>query len=200
MSGRNAAVYASVYNDFQVVHKLFPLLVPKPGAREISSGRYSSFIRRLYAVDQSSYLESLLLRQDKMSMAASVEARVPFVHLPLAKILNTIPRRIMSPGKATKPVLKKIAEKYLPINLIYRRKNGLLLPYNEWLKDSKGLGRFLTYLTEPSCKLNSYCEIKELKGMVGRFLAGEKHADPKLLMRLINVEIWLRQGASLSRN
>ncbi len=118
MAGKDAACYASVYLDFPVMHRWFPALVPAPGLREHVSRRFRDFRDRLLAVDQSAYLESLLVRQDKMAMAASVEARVPFVHLPLARVLNRLPRSLRVPGGVTKPILKAIGERYLPHDLL----------------------------------------------------------------------------------
>jgi asparagine synthase (glutamine-hydrolysing) len=197
-AGRDAAVYASVYHDLYSLNKIFPELIPGPGAREIASSRFKSFLHRLFAVDQTAYLESLLVRQDKMSMAASVEARVPYVHLPLARILNSMPRKYMVSGGVTKPVLKTLAEKYLSKRLLYRRKNGLLLPYFEWLQDPEGLGRYLDYLTGPDCRLADYCSSDVLRKIVERFHAGE-HEGMQWFMNLINVEIWLRTSNSLAR-
>ncbi|MHA1565239.1 MAG: asparagine synthase (glutamine-hydrolyzing), partial [Alphaproteobacteria bacterium] len=94
MAGRDAAAYASLNRDPFAAWELFPGLVPAPGAREAASARFTDFRERLFAVDQSSYLESLLVRQDKMSMAASVEARVPFTHLPLARLVNRLPAAV----------------------------------------------------------------------------------------------------------
>ncbi len=197
-AGLDAAVYASVYRDIRPLHRLFPELVPGNGAREVSSNNFKSFLLRLFAVDQTAYLESLLVRQDKMSMAASVEARVPFVHVPLARKTNSIPRKIMAPGGITKPVLKRIAEKYLSKRLIHRRKNGLLLPYSDWLKDPDGLGRYLEYLSDPNSRLAAYCSRGELENIVENFRTG-RHSGVQWLMRLVNIEIWLRTADSLTR-
>jgi asparagine synthase (glutamine-hydrolysing) len=197
-SGRDAAVYASVYHDFHSLHEIFPELVPNPGAREIASSRFKHFLHRLFAVDQTAYLESLLVRQDKMSMAASVEARVPYVHLPLARALNSIPRKDLAPGGVTKPILKTVAEKYLSKKLLYRRKNGLLLPYYEWLRDPEGLGRYLEYLTGTGCLLADYCPHGALRKIVERFRAGEREGMG-WIMKLINLEIWLRTFGFLVR-
>ena len=136
MSGLDAAAYASVYHDFRSVQGVFPGLVPAPGAREATSRRFSDFRDRLFAVDQAAYLESLLVRQDKMSMAASVEARVPFVHMPLLRLVNSLPHALRAPGGDTKPLLKRMAERHLPHDLIHRRKIGLWLPYEEWFADA----------------------------------------------------------------
>ena len=132
------------------------------GAREAASSRFDDFRDRLFAVDQSAYLESLLVRQDKMSMAHSVEARVPFVHAPLLNVVNALPNEIRAPGGTTKPILKRLAEKHLPHDLIHRRKVGLLLPYKRWAADNEGLGRYLADITDPNGRLRTYADAKKL--------------------------------------
>jgi asparagine synthase (glutamine-hydrolysing) len=191
MAGKDAAVYGSVTQDFTAMHAALPALVPAPGAREAASARFDDFRQRLHAVDQTNYLESLLMRQDKMAMAASVEARVPFVHLPLARIVNRIPRAIVTPGGTTKPLLKKIAAPFLPHDLLHRRKVGLTLPAHDWLRDNKGLGRYLDDLTAPDARLAAYAEPKRLAAAVEAFRKGARQGVPDV-MRLVNVECWLR--------
>lgn len=192
LAGVDAAAYGGVYDDFRQIHRLFPALVPKPGAREAASRRFRDFRDRLLAVDQTAYLESLLVRQDKMSMAESVEARVPFVHLPLARRLNALPHGIRIPGGETKPVLKRIARNWLPHELVDRRKIGLLLPFRDWLRDQNGLGRYLDDLVAPDCRLASYTEPAKLHRLVEDFRAERAPGLDWLVMRLVNVETWLR--------
>ncbi len=194
LAGRDAAIYSAVYHDFHAMNALFPGLVPKPGLREAASRRFKDFRDRLFAVDQVAYLESLLVRQDKMSMAASVEARVPYVHLPLARIANRLPRNLRAPGGVTKPLLKRIAARFLDHDAVYRRKIGLWLPYNDWLADGKALGRYLDLLTEPNGKLRAYANPGALASVVDRFRAGERNGLPSMWM-LVNVEMWLRSLA-----
>jgi asparagine synthase (glutamine-hydrolysing) len=191
LQGRDAAIYSAVYHDFHAMHRVFPGLVPKPGLREATSRRFKDFRDRLFAIDQVAYLESLLVRQDKMSMAASVEARVPFVHLPLARVANRLPRDLRAPGGVTKPLLKRIAERFLDRKVIYRRKIGLWLPYTDWLMDSRGLGRYLDLLTEPNGHLRAYADPVALTSAVDRFRAGERRGIPSMWM-LVNTEMWLR--------
>jgi asparagine synthase (glutamine-hydrolysing) len=196
LDGRDSAVYAAVYHDFHAMQAMFPGLLPAPGLREATSARFKDFRDRLFAIDQVSYLESLLVRQDKMSMAASVESRVPFVHLPLAKVVNRLPRDIRAPGGITKPLLKRIAEKFIDRRVIHRRKIGLWLPYDDWLADPKGLGRYLDLLTEPNGRLRAYADPAALSSAVARFRAGERRGIPSMWM-LVNVEMWLRSLADL---
>jgi asparagine synthase (glutamine-hydrolysing) len=194
MGGLDAAAYASVYHDFHAVQKIFPGLVPKPGAREAASRRFSDFRDRLFAVDQVAYLESLLVRQDKMSMAASVEARVPFVHMPLLRLVNSLPHALRAPGGDTKPLLKRMAERHLPYDLIHRRKIGLWLPYEEWFADANGAGEYLDDLTGPESRLAVYAEKGKLTALVDTCRAGTRSAG-LVLERLVGVELWLRSLA-----
>lgn len=196
LDGRDSAIYSAVYHNFNAMQAMFPGLVPAPGLREATSARFKDFRDRLFAIDQVSYLESLLVRQDKMSMAASVEARVPYVHLPLAKVVNRLPRDIRAPGGVTKPLLKRIAEKFLDNKLIYRRKIGLWLPYDDWLADPKGLGRYLDLLTDTDGRLRAYADPAALSNVVARFRSGERKGIPSMWM-LVNVEMWLRSLAEL---
>ncbi len=194
MGGLDAAAYASVYHDFRAVQKVFPGLVPKPGAREAASRRFSGFRDRLFAVDQAAYLESLLVRQDKMSMAASVEARVPFVHMPLLRLVNSLPHALRAPGGDTKPLLKRMAERHLPHDIIHRRKIGLWLPYGEWFADAKGAGGYLDDLTGPDSRLAAYAEKGRLTALVDTCRSGVRSAG-LVLERLVGVELWLRSLA-----
>ncbi len=189
--GRDPAIYASVFGDFLSLHALFPDLVPGPGARERAASRFSDFRERLFAVDQTAYLESHLLRQDKLSMASSVEARVPFCHLPLLRVVNRLPLSVRLGSDETKPLLKRIASRYLPPELIHRRKVGLTLPLLDWLADPQGLGRYLELLTAPDCRLAGWCEHALLRRAVERFRGGERTGLPPL-EHLITVELWLR--------
>lgn len=193
LAGRDAAAWSGVYHDIQAVERVLPALVPSTGAREQASGRFQDFRDRLFAVDQSSYLQSLLTRQDKMSMAMSVEARVPFVHLPLLRTINALPKNIRVPGTETKPVLKRIAEQYLPTSLVRRRKIGLWLPYEDWYQDERLAGRYLENLTEASSRLATYAEPEALKGLVENFRRKERSAG-LVLQRLVEIELWLRSA------
>lgn len=192
LHGRDFAAYAAMYENLSAMAALFPDLLPAPpGAREAASARFKDFRDRLFAVDQSAYLESLLVRQDKMSMAQSVEARVPFVHTPLLNVVNALPDELRVPGQETKPVLKRLAEKHLPHDLIHRRKVGLLLPYKRWAADENGLGRYLSDLTDPNGRLRTYADAKKLDKAVADFQAGQTEALPRIFA-LINMEVWLR--------
>jgi len=191
-AGRDPAIYGAVQHDFLRMIELFPELMPCESARDGAARRFRDFRSRMFAVDQSSYLESVLVRQDKVAMAASVEARVPFAHLPLLKAVNRIPHRVRVPGaRETKPLLKQMAAPYLPHDLLHRRKIGLALPLAEWVADEQALGRYLECLTGRDCRLTAYAVPGGLDRGVAAYRRGQREALPSL-QQLINVELWLR--------
>jgi asparagine synthetase B (glutamine-hydrolysing) len=187
--GRDAAVTSSIYVDPAQFETMAGRRLGEIESRIGASRRFPDMRRRIYAVDRMNYLDSLLLRQDKMSMAASVEARVPFVHRPLSSVVDRIPREVMSPGGETKPVLKQIAENYLPTSLVRRRKIGLTLDYRAWLRDQNGMGRFLDWLEAPDAALGSFLDRRQLKDATAAARNGLPGPEP---FRLVNVEVWLR--------
>jgi asparagine synthase (glutamine-hydrolysing) len=70
---------------------------------------------------------------DKMSMATGVEARVPFLDVELVDFSTKIPPQLKMKGLQTKHILKKVAEKYLPLEIIYRPKSGFGAPVRKWI-------------------------------------------------------------------
>ena len=193
-SRNEPAVYASVFADYLQLSEMFPELAPRPGAREQAAARFRDFRDKMFAVDQTAYLESLLLRQDKMAMAASVEARVPYTHWPLVRLANKIPNTLRAPGGTTKPILKAVAERYFPRDFVHRRKVGLTLPLKDWLADPSGLGRYLDLISGSGSELSRYGEAGRMARLVERFRQGDG-ALARVLVHLINLEIWLRNAA-----
>ena len=193
-AGRDPAIFGAVYHDFLALHRLFPDLIPRPGARDRAGTRFDDFRSRMFAADQTAYLESLLMRQDKMAMAASVEARVPFTHLPLAKVVNRIPHDLRAPGGDTKPLLKTIAERYLPSDIIRRRKVGLNLPLDQWAADPNGLGRYMDLVVATDSRLGDFADRKHLATVIDDFRQGRPVAPNGRppIPHLINLELWLR--------
>jgi asparagine synthase (glutamine-hydrolysing) len=97
--------------------------------------RFPSAVDRALYMDMKMYMQDqLLMLQDKMSMAVSLEARVPFLDYRLVELAASIPASTKIAGGTLKAILKKIAEKYIPANCIYRPKKGFVAPVEAWLK------------------------------------------------------------------
>jgi len=92
--------------------------------------------------------ELLLARVDKMTMATSVEGRVPYLDHRLIELAFAIPTRLKVQGTETKRLLKRAVTHLLPADLLNRRKQGFGLPMREWLSGDLGselerrVGRF----------------------------------------------------------
>lgn len=112
-------------------------------------GAGSSWLRRVSLLDQHTYLVSILNRQDKMSMAASIESRVPILDYRVVEFANSLPDKFKQTGSQTKMILKKLAERHLPHEVVHRRKSGFGVPLPQWLRSSTGLGKLaLDVLTD----------------------------------------------------
>ena len=90
-------------------------------------------LHRLLYADINSYLVELLMKQDQMSMAASIESRVPFLDHELVEFTARIPARYSIEGMAGKFILKQAVEDLLPRSIVYRKKMGFPTPWGYWL-------------------------------------------------------------------
>ena len=91
-------------------------------------------LSRLLYVDAKTWLvDDLLIKADKMTMAASVELRVPFLDHEVVDFASALPARYKVNRKAGKLILKKTAEKYLPAQIVHRSKKGFPLPVKRWM-------------------------------------------------------------------
>lgn len=97
----------------------------------------ADFLQRILYVELSERLsEILLMRVDKIGMAHSIEARVPFLDYRLVEFTMSLRPELKTPDhKTTKHLLKKAVEPILPHEIIYRRKQGFWAPVNEWLRN-----------------------------------------------------------------
>lgn len=89
--------------------------------------------RSLYVDTQSYLTDNCLLKVDRMSMANSLEVRVPLLDKELVEMAFDVPPNLKIRGAETKWLLKRIASRQLPKECIYRRKEGFSIPMKHWL-------------------------------------------------------------------
>jgi asparagine synthase (glutamine-hydrolysing) len=95
----------------------------------------SDFLARMTYLELKLRLpELLLMRVDKMTMAASVEARVPFLDHRLVEHAMGVPRALKVEGRSGKHVLKRALEEILPRDVLYKRKRGFGAPVEGWFR------------------------------------------------------------------
>ena len=147
---------------------------------------------RMLALEQRFFLTDHNLNYtDKMSMAAGVEVRVPFLDLDLVDFSAQIPKRFKQRGAEGKWVLKKAMESYLPKEVIYRSKTGFGAPLRRWMRhDLRGiLGDLLSI---ESLKRRGLFDPSAVQALIVANDLGKKDASYTLLS-LMCIEIWCRK-------
>jgi len=163
-----------------------PYAVPL-GCYEAASG---GPLDRMCRADLQTYLVELLMKQDQMSMAASVESRVPFLDHKLVEHVTAIPSGFKIRGWQTKAVLRAALQDLVPREILTRKKMGFPVPVGRWLR-----GPFWPIVEEfilgPRPLARGLFEPSTLRRLSEEHRAGVKdHADR--LWLLINLEIWQR--------
>jgi asparagine synthase (glutamine-hydrolysing) len=151
----------------------------------------STTLDRLLYADIKTYLHELLMKQDQMSMAASVESRVPFLDHKLVEFTARLPARLKLRGWTTKFVLREAMKGLLPKEIIARRKMGFPVPIGSWFR---GAYRPLLeeYLLGERARDRKLFNPEFVGDLVQRHLSGsEDHSER--LWSLLTFEIWLRQ-------
>jgi asparagine synthase (glutamine-hydrolysing) len=143
--------------------------------------------RMLYA-DQKTYLVELLMKQDQMSMASSIESRVPFLDHHFVEFAMSVPDELKIRGATQKYILKKAVEDLLPPEIIHRRKMGFPTPLRGWLMDPKA-EPLLQALQARDGLLSAHVRGEELRGLIDRHRSGVIDATDRL-WRLLNLQIW----------
>jgi asparagine synthase (glutamine-hydrolysing) len=149
-----------------------------------------SLLSRLLYTDIKTYLVELLMKQDNMSMAASVESRVPFLDHVLVEFARSIPAPLQTHGLAGKCILKAIAEDFLPKSIIHRRKMGFPTPLRQWLAGPH-LDDVERLLLEPRSLEWGVFKPESLKCLFAEHRSGTKDRYEQL-WRLMNLELWRR--------
>ena len=145
---------------------------------------------RMSQADLQTYLVELLMKQDQMSMAASVESRVPFLDHELVEHALGIPARLKLRGWRTKAVLRAALADRVPRPILTRRKMGFPVPLGRWLR-----AEFWPIVEEfvlgPRALARGLFRPAALRRLAEEHRAGaERHGDR--LWLLANLEIWQR--------
>ena len=148
-------------------------------------------LNQMLALEQRFFLADHNLNYtDKMSMAAGVEVRVPFLDLELVEFASQVPNRFKQRGRVGKWVLKKAMEPYLPKDIIYRPKTGFGAPLRTWMKHElrELLGDLLSVESLKNRGLFSPISVQKL--MIDN---DEGRIDASYtLLSLLCIEIWCR--------
>ena len=150
---------------------------------------HADFLARMTYVELKMRLpELLLMRVDKITMATSVEARVPFLDHHLVEYALGLPRALKVEGTSGKHILKRSLEQILPRDLLYERKRGFGAPVREWFREGLG-GWFDEHLMNGTMRKRDLLDY----GFVSRMLQ-EHRAKTRdwgfHLWALLNLSLW----------
>jgi asparagine synthase (glutamine-hydrolysing) len=149
-----------------------------------------TLLNRLLYADTKTYLHELLMKQDQMSMAASVESRVPFLDHKLVEYTARLPERMKLRGWTTKYILRRSMEGILPEAILKRPKMGFPVPVGAWFR-----GRFRgvldEYVLSERATARGLFRRDFVRRLVAEHEAGANHSER--LWALVNFEMWQRQ-------
>ena len=141
----------------------------------------------LYIDARLSLADNLLLYADKMSMAASLEARVPFLDLELMALAESIPTALKIRRSKQKVILKQAMTDWLPQDMLRRKKIGFSTPVDDWFR---GEMRSLVEdrLLDRLC-VSEFFRPNVIKRMIREHETG-RHDHKRILFSLLTFEIW----------
>lgn len=158
-------------------------------AESVSSG---NALDKLLYLDSKTYLPSdILTKVDRMTMAASLEARVPLLDHALVEFVQTIPANLKLKGTETKYIFKKALEGIVPREILYREKQGFGVPIGDWI-NSKLKDKIHGILSEKRTIERGYFEPRYVKILLDEH-AKNRRDHSHALWILWMLELWHRR-------
>ena len=152
------------------------------------NSRKGSILSQMLYADQKTYLVELLMKQDQMSMACSIESRVPFLDHPFVEFAARVPEDLKIRNGSGKYIIKRAVEDLLPKEIIYRKKMGFPTPLRQWLLDSRS-ERLFRLLLDRKRFLAEYIDLGYVQNLIDRQRSHTEDATDRL-WRLLNLQLW----------
>lgn len=134
---------AKVFEESEAVDILQPTYQGSPSVKEIVDVHYQkvqdmSEIKKMQYLDMHQWMpKDILLKADKLSMASSLELRVPLLDKELMKVSEQVPTKYLINSKNTKYAFRQAAARHLPEEWYNREKLGFPVPIKDWLREEK---------------------------------------------------------------
>jgi asparagine synthase (glutamine-hydrolysing) len=148
----------------------------------------------LYMDTRSNLPDDLLMVGDKTSMANSLELRVPFLDYRLVEFIETLPPNLKIKGLNGKYLHKKASEKWLPKEIVYRKKKGFANPVGDWLRTSMKSFVHESLLSSDSAAAK-YFDQKYIRELLADH-EGQQEQRRRHIYLLLSFELWHRQFIS----
>ncbi|MBI5882458.1 MAG: asparagine synthase (glutamine-hydrolyzing) [Elusimicrobia bacterium] len=144
--------------------------------------------------------DALLMKADKSTMRASLEARVPFLDKPVVEFAASLPGSHKIRLFKGKYILRRVAERYLPADIVWRRKHGFIVPWESWVRSpDNALVRDLVY--GRGFMEDGIFDASQVKQRYERLVQGDRGVDAGLFFRIVILGLWAeslkKEGVSL---
>jgi asparagine synthase (glutamine-hydrolysing) len=168
--------------------------VPQPSGRffieEFQRTRAKDALSRIMQIDASIFLpDDLMIKNDRMSMAHSLEARVPLTDTDLIRFMAQVPPRLKLPRLRKKNIMRRAMEGILPPEILNKKKVGLEIPYSRWFK-SELKDLLMRYLGPQNIAERGLLKPEAVQALVDDHLTGRRDHG-RALWGLLNYMIWL---------
>jgi len=178
-------LYSSEFAGF--VNKDFSVA---PGREHLHSGNAKSILNRMLYVDTKTTLpDDLLLKADKMTMANSIELRVPLLDHKILEFAATLPENLKVRGFTTKYIAKAALQSRVPHEILHRKKAGFPVPYEMWLR-TELRGWLQDVLLDRETMARGYFKRSSVEGLIAENARSGKYS--KELLSLAVLELWHR--------
>jgi asparagine synthase (glutamine-hydrolysing) len=152
--------------------------------------RDKSTLNAMLYIDTKTWLpDDLLVKADKMTMANSIELRVPLLDHKVLEFAASLPDRFKLNGFTTKYLLKKVLSRSIPREIIERKKTGFPVPYESWIR--KDLKNFVwDVLTDSKTTNRAFFRKDAIEQLLRANAANGSHG--KEIFSLLSLELWQR--------
>jgi asparagine synthase (glutamine-hydrolysing) len=163
----------------------------KEHRRYFARVRDAAPLNQLLYVDLKTFLPCLnLTTTDKTSMAVNLEVRVPFLNYELVELAARMPTRLKLHGLKRKYILKRVAERLLPKDVVWRKKAGFGAPIRSWLRGPL-LPLIEDLLSEETVRRRGLFQPQEVRRIIAANLSGREDYNLQVF-QLLTLELWQR--------
>jgi asparagine synthase (glutamine-hydrolysing) len=150
----------------------------------------NGMLGRLLYTDVKTYLVELLMKQDQMSMSASIESRVPFLDHVLVEFVARLPERLKLKGFTTKRILREAMRGILPDRILNRPKMGFPVPFAHWMRGGWNATAREVLLDRRTLE-RGLIDANAVAALLRDHRAGTRNGGDAL-WALLNLELWYR--------
>jgi asparagine synthase (glutamine-hydrolysing) len=162
------------------------------GQRDVVARSRGDIVRRMLYVDCHAWLaDNLLERGDRMTMAASVELRPPFLDVDVVELAFRLPTAVKLHNGTGKWVVKEIARRYLPDSIVDRRKVGFRVPLDAWFRSGlRAMANDL--LLGSSSFVGRVMDQRAIRQLLTDHERGRRNEEIRI-WTLLSLEVWHRE-------